>query len=458
MAEAQQRVGEFYAEVVLPALVARLDAAFPEFGWRRDTRGWVASNQEMTHRVLGVRADRVVAHGDAPPGFLVHGGQTVLWTAYVNGGQVPRGDTFRTVVRELAGRAGVDASPIDRSLPRDRGRELLDDFFRLCHGELRGPRGVPARSYLQSRGIPTELVGQVDLGVVPSELFTKNALEAAGYSELEIAQSGVLADGRWPRRLCGAWRDPHGRIGTFWARSLQDSDPSTRYLYLRGASRSALPPYGLSEVLRLPARERRELVLVEGLIDVHHLRAHGYPNIAAVGGARLSASMLTRLGPQGIESVALAFDNDPAGRDGVARAVKDVSRAHVAPALRVVEPRLLGDAKDPDGFVREHGLARFRDLVDGAACAVTWHALELTGNTSPDDPVQQRREGLARAGRWLGSLPARLALEQEDAIRQVADRCGYSRAAVQRAFHARYWDRSRGIAREGQARGLVIER
>ena len=108
MAEAQQRIGEFYAEVVLPALAARLDAAFPEFGWRQDARGWVATNQEMTHRVLGARADRVVAHGDAPPGFLVHGGPTVLWTAYVNGGEVPRGDAFRSVVRELAGRAGVD--------------------------------------------------------------------------------------------------------------------------------------------------------------------------------------------------------------------------------------------------------------------------------------------------------------------------------------------------------------
>jgi DNA primase len=387
----------------------------------------------------------------------------VLWTAYLNGGEVPRGDAFRSVVRELADRAGVDPSSMERARQPDRRSELLNDFFRLCRGELRGQAGAPARAYLHNRGFPADPIDQVDLGVVPSELFTKNALEAAGYSELEIAQSGVIADGRWPGRLCGAWRDQHGRIGTLWARCLQDSDPSTRYLYLRGASRSALPPYGLSEVLRLPTRERRELVLVEGLIDVHHLRAHGYRNIAAAGGARLSASMLTRLGPQGIESVVFAFDNDAAGREGVARAVNDVSRAHVAPALRVVESRLLGNAKDPDGFVREHGLARFRELVDGAACAVTWHALELMGNTSPDDPVEQRREALRRAGRWLGSLPARLSLEQEDAIGRVADRCGYSRVAVYRTFRARYWgarywDEPRSPMREGRARGLVIER
>jgi hypothetical protein len=61
-ASSQQRVGDFYVEIVLPALAARLDRAFSEFGWKRDALGWVATNDEMTHRALGVRADRVVAH------------------------------------------------------------------------------------------------------------------------------------------------------------------------------------------------------------------------------------------------------------------------------------------------------------------------------------------------------------------------------------------------------------
>ncbi len=168
------------------------------------------------------------------------------------------------------------------------------------------------------------------------------------------------------------------QIGTLWARSLQDSDSSTRYLYLRGASRSGLPPYGLSDVLRLPPTERRELVLVEGLIDVHHLQAKGYPTVAAVGGARVQSSAVVRLRRLGFDSVVLAFDNDPSGRDGLARAIEDVSRARVAPDLRVLDPTQLGESKDPDAFVREHGLERFRELVDRAGCAVTWRARELT--------------------------------------------------------------------------------
>src|SRR3954454_5469154 len=105
-------VVDYYTDVVLPALAERLDVAFPEFGWRRDARGWIATNEETTHRVLGVRAERVVAHGPAPRGFLVHGAEATLWTAYVSGGGVPRGEIFNRAVLDLAQRAGVDTAPI----------------------------------------------------------------------------------------------------------------------------------------------------------------------------------------------------------------------------------------------------------------------------------------------------------------------------------------------------------
>lgn len=107
------RASDFYTETVLPTLAERLDQAFPEFGWRRDTRGWVATNEQHTHARLGARAERVVAHGPAPRGFLVHGGDPMLWTAYINGDTVPRGADFVRAVRKLAERAGVDPSPLD---------------------------------------------------------------------------------------------------------------------------------------------------------------------------------------------------------------------------------------------------------------------------------------------------------------------------------------------------------
>src|SRR6266511_3058623 len=175
--EERPRVGDFYEQVVLPALMQRLDQAFPEFGWRADSRGWVATNQQHTHERLGVRADRVVAH--EPHGFLIHGGDSMLWTAYVNGGSIPRGADFVRAVTDLAVRAGVDTAPLDR--PRPRRAKLRESFFELARQELADPHGARARTYLERRGFPVEAISTSGLGLVPPAETTGRVLEDRGY-------------------------------------------------------------------------------------------------------------------------------------------------------------------------------------------------------------------------------------------------------------------------------------
>ncbi len=439
-ANGRESIVDFYTDVVLPALAERLDAAFPEFGWRRDARGWVATNEEMTHRALGARAARVVAHGPAPRGFLVHGAEPMLWTAYLHGGTPPRGDDFVRVVKELAARAGVGAEPLARPAERDRRAELLSDFFAVCQAELASDRGAGARAYLERRGLPSAAIEGSGLGVVPDRARATRALAEAGYSADEIRDAGIHADSRWAGRLVGAWRHERGKIGTLWARALKDgSDAGVRYLYLRGAGRTGLPPYGLADVVAQPARERSELILVEGLIDVHHLRARGVTNVVALGGTGTRPEVFEHLARLAFKRVTVCLDRDEPGRAASARAVEHAACARRTPSIFVVDPEHLAPAKDPDAFVRARGVEKWRQLLEKSDCGITWRAVELLERSAPDGAPAVKREALGRAGAWLGSLPARLALEQEDAIRDVAARCGYSPAAVERAFRARFW-------------------
>jgi DNA primase len=431
-------VVDYYTDVVLPALVERLDAAFPEFGWRRDARGWIATNEETTHRVLGVRAERVVAHGPAPRGFLVHGGEATLWTAYVSGGGTPRGESFSRAVLDLAQRAGVDTAPIERPAPRDRRTDLLHDFFALCRWELAADAGAKAREYLEQRGLPGDGIERCGLGVVPAGPSARDCLRASGYSEQEIAASGVVSDSRWPGRLCGGWRDEGGRIKTLWARSLKESPSgSDRYLYLRGATRSILPPYGLSWVLKEKPRPP-DVVLVEGLLDVHHLRSQGIKNVVSLGGTAVRPTTFEDLVRLGFESVSLIMDNDDAGRTATAMAVERAARASRSPAVYVVDPDQLAPAKDPDAYMRQSPGA-WAELLNKRSCGIAWRAREFGRGVEPSSAQHERRDALARAGEWLGSLPARLSLEQEDAVRAVAQQCGYTPDAVGRAYRARFW-------------------
>jgi DNA primase len=446
------RASDFYAETVLPALMERLDQAFPEFGWRRDARGWVATNEEHTHARLGVRADRVVAHGLGPRGFLIHGGEPMLWTAYLNGGVVPRGADFLRIVRDIAERAGIDPSPLDRAQPRDRRAELLRQFFELCRCELLADGGTPARAYLERRGFPSEAIADSRLGLVPASAETSRLLERLGYRPSEIASAGVLSDSRWPGRLCGAWRDAHGRIETFWARAVDDSDSATRYLYLRGTRRGHLPPYGLSDALAGGQEARREIVLVEGFLDLHQLRTRGIANAAALGGTSIRSRAFEDLHRLGIDAVTLCLDNDEAGRAATAKAVENSARARQSPEVYVVDPGQLAPAKDPDEFVRSQGRDSWRELIATRACGIEWRARELLAGIGRESPASERRAALARAGRWLGTLPPRLALEQEQAVLVIADRCGYSSDAVARSFRARFWNAPRRDRQQTRSR------
>jgi hypothetical protein len=120
----------------------------------------------------------------------------------------------------------------------------------------------------------------------------------------------------------------------------------------------------------------------------------------------------------------------------------------------VLDPKHLAPAKDPDAFVRGRGVDGWLEVLGKRECAIGWRARELLVGITPQSPSLTRRDALARAGAWLGTLPRRLALEQEDAVRAIAERCGYSPPAVERAFQARYWNaHERDLGRSG-ARGI----
>lgn len=188
-----------------------------------------------------------------------------------------------------------------------------------------------------------------------------------------------------------------------------------------------------------PPLARRELVLVEGFFDFHQLRARGVENVAALGGLGIAPRTFERLAQLGVERVTLCLDRDEPGRAATARAVEQSGRARRSPAVFVVDPERLAPAEDPDVFVRERGIAAWPGLLQKSECGIAWRARELLEGVTPESAFEARRAALGRAGRWLGTLPARVALEQEDAVLSVSERCGYSAEAVTRSFRARYW-------------------
>jgi DNA primase/replicative DNA helicase len=485
---------DFLDHDLFPALYRVLDRAFPEFGFRARPQSWVASHEATTRTLPGTpRPDRVECYINTPFGFTVHGGEFVAWLAYVNGGQMPRGETFLEAVETLARKAGV---PIPDGLTRgdntnrlstvevesaQRQRSLLETFLLFTRIALTRPEATHVRHYLiEKRNFPAEAWDIGEFGYYPSTQAVRDHLRHHGFRDDEIGYpaaevgerrpvgSGLLYDGRWQGRLIGAWRDVGGRIMNVWARDLTGTaEEHAKYLMLKGGSKRT--PFGLHNA------KGQEIIIVEGFMDALALRRVGIENVVAVGGAGLSEEQVQRLIRSRVKSVILNFDNDTAGHAATEQALQRLRRSGIR--AYVVNPsRMAGTTRkekgergngfldieeignshengrslttdhyslttavdgehdvkqDPDSFLREHGVEGYRALLRTATRGMLYLAERTFARHDLTTP-----QGKDVAFDTL--IPAIEALqderEREDSLRHCALVLGYSYEALKGLF------------------------
>ena len=436
-------IADFYERDVLPALVQRLDQAFPEFAWQRDARGWHATNQEFTHTTLGVRADRVVCHGDAPRGFLIHGQGPVLWTTYVNGGHPARGREFVEAVRNLAERAGIEIDRLDRPpTTAERKANLLHDAFALCQRELASDRGEAARDYLHRRGIPTSASTRPASASCPTQRASDSSSSAPAT--------------RTPRSPPPACSPTHAGPAASSARGATNKAASSP----SGRGRSTpTTPTGTSTCAAHPAAARSRTASPTSSPCEH--RAATTRSCSSRACWTSTSSEHTRSAPsppsagQPSEAISSSSSTTSASNASCSRSTTTLPvtmRPHEPSTHRSERrdhPRLLDHRPRPprhrEGPRRAHPpprsgrLAANRSRPDLRSSLA--RARPQTGPTIATEDELARRAALARAGAWLGHLPARLAVEQTTALDLVANTLGYDTAVIQRAFRARFWSR-----------------
>lgn len=445
---------DFYEGHVLPAVFGSLDRVFPELGLVRKDGGWIAGNTGETKARFGARADRVVCNRAG--GFLVHGQGPVSWLAYLNNGTTPRGADFVAALKDLAYKAGIDCSPLDRrlnaaefadldaaaqSLEERQGRDgLLEDFVAVTKAALVAPVGAAGRTYLEARTFTPAELSSLPVGFYESVEAVRAAMLALGHTDEALKASGILHDGRWTGRVVFPFRGTSGRVETVVARDLTGkAEAAQKYLKLKDA-RQVSPLFGLD--VALPSARRDGLLVVEGCFDVILLHARGFANVAATGA---NFGMLTRerweeLGRLGLPSVTLATDNDPKadgtwpGREMLTKALgnlANVSNVAKVPKVYVIPPAALGTAKDPDELVRAGGVEALREVLTKAEPWVLDYAREgVLGDVTPASPYADKDAAARRAVAFCGGLRGENALHEDAVLELAATRTGYSFAAI----------------------------
>jgi DNA primase len=324
------------------------------------------------------------------------------------------GLTFPEAVERLAQQAGM---PIPKSSREDEAREqrrkTLHDIVELAakffETTLASRAGAKARGYLADRGIEPATQLKFRIGYAPGERYAlKEYLGGQGIPVPDMIEAGLLVAGdeipvpydRFRDRVMFPITDLRGRVIAFGGRALE-KDVAAKYLnsnetplFHKGANL-----YNLNAA-RAAAHAGKQVVVVEGYVDVIAMVTAGFEATVAPLGTALTEDQLTLLWKIADEPV-LCFDGDRAGQAAAYRAL-DVALPRLQPG-KSLKFALLPEGQDPDDLVRSGGRAAMAEVLDAALplAQMLWsRETEMGGFDTPE-----RRAALeARVSEVTGSI------------------------------------------------------
>lgn len=343
-------------------------------------------------------------HGERTPSFVVfpHSGTWHCFGACGTGGDVisfvmrKENLDFREAVELLAKQAGIDLAGREE----DRGgqqraqaydvNEAAADYFSqvLAHH----PAAEGARRYLQGRGIDDATASQFRLGfALDGWSALRDTLLQKGFSLELLLEAGVVKRNEernstfdmFRNRVVFPIRDRQGRVIGFGGRVLDGSAPKYLNTSETAVFHKSHVIYGL-DLAQRAIRERDQVVIVEGYMDVIAAHQFGFNNVVACMGTALTPEQLRQL-QRYTDNFVLALDADAAGQAATIRGLNQarqslarVRKPVVTPGGVRLEDRLganlsittMPEGKDPDDVIRSAperwlaAVAEAKPLVD----------------------------------------------------------------------------------------------
>jgi len=106
----------------------------------------------------------------------------------------------------------------------------------------------------------------------------------------------------------------------------------------------------------LTEKNRRTLIIVEGFKAVWYLNLIGYENVVACMGSRLTPGQMNLIYTNNVFNVALLFDGDKAGRQGMKAASEDLMGKVKIKTIEVDED------KSPDDYTFDVLIEKLKNI------------------------------------------------------------------------------------------------
>ena len=221
------------------------------------------------------------------------------------------------------------------------------------------------QDYLLNRGLRSNIVNTFMLGyALDSWDALLNFAKNKGIKEEDLLELGLVAKSKkgnyydkYRNRLIFPIIDTYGRVIGFGGRSIDKAMPK----YLNSPESEVFKKrFNLYALNNFKKQNRRDLILVEGYMDVIALNNNGIDIAVASLGTAFTIEQ-AKLAKRYADNIYLCYDSDTAGIKATKRAIEIFREAEIR--VNIIE---LEEGLDPDDFVKKYGKAAFEKKMDEA--------------------------------------------------------------------------------------------
>lgn len=284
--------------------------------------------------------------------------------------------SFPEALKELAEKNGVIIEEVKISPEEEKRKKrykrylsinkLAVEYFKYnLHNTPEGHKGL---EYLKKRQLSDDLIKKFDLGwAIDDWQNLKNFLNSKKISDEELFSLGLLSRNQEATRYFDKFRgrimfpiqDVNGNYVAFGGRTIGEGEPK----YLNSPD---TPIYNKGKHLyalnnaKFEIRKKDYSILVEGYLDVLISHQFGIDNAIASLGTALTPDQVKLLMRFSVDCK-IAYDGDLAGQKATLRAFEVLADGGMkTQALQFPE------GTDPDEFLLQYGIEKFKGLVEKA--------------------------------------------------------------------------------------------
>lgn len=222
-----------------------------------------------------------------------------------------------------------------------------------------------AREYLKNRKINDKIIDKFQIGYAPKQRVLESFLVKRGFSQRQMRQAGDPQK-KFYDRVVFPIKDRLGNTVGFTGRTLQ-KDHEPKYLNTPESVifHKSKVMYGLS-LAKDEIKEKKEVIVMEGQMDVVLSHKAGVGNVVASSGTALTAQHLKILSRY-TSNIVFCFDGDLAGREAQKKAIKISYENDISP--KVIS---LPDGFKDAGEIIESDAELWKEVVSEKQSAMEW--------------------------------------------------------------------------------------